>query len=415
MGSNVLIITQSDYFHDPRVKKETETLLNDGFNVRVFCYGIKNNEQYSDLKNDDSLSVTMSPFVFHNLRENFRKKTLKTIYSGFYTNSVPRKMHDLVTKPKVLGVGILDFTFTYILSNIDIFWQNRNRDFDIVHATDLNTLFAGYLLKKLRHKKLVYDSHELWIEMATQHPLFISRVLYHLEKFLIRRCDHVITVNSSIAKELSTRYSIRKPTVIYNCPFHELSNNQPFSNKKIKIIYQGGYAAGRGLEEVIKAADHIPENCEIYLRGVDRHGTYVEYLKDMVKNHCSHGNIFFIPAVAMDEMISSLDGFDIGIIPYKAVNYNNYLATPNKLFEYMMAGLPILASDFPEMRNFVSHNEIGLLFNPENPLDIASKISSMVSNIEKLKTVSKKCKILAAKRYNWNKQGEKLIKIYRSL
>jgi glycosyltransferase involved in cell wall biosynthesis len=155
------------------------------------------------------------------------------------------------------------------LSYLDYYQRSlaivREEPADIYHAHDLNTLPVAYLAVRRYGGKLVYDSHELYTETSnlSRAERIVSRLT---ERFLIRRCHAVITVNDSIARELKARYKIQRPTVIMNCPMlpsHSCKSNLlreklGLSEKEPLVLYQGGFSPHRGLENLLTAIALVP-------------------------------------------------------------------------------------------------------------------------------------------------------------
>jgi glycosyltransferase involved in cell wall biosynthesis len=154
------------------------------------------------------------------------------------------------------------------------------------------------------------------------------------------------------------------------------------------------------------------KSAKLYLRGF---GPHENYLRALATNNDLTEKVIFLEPVDMTKMVDSLEGFDIGIVPYKPVSLNNKLASPNKIFEYMMAGLPIAASDSPELKKIVTKNKVGVLFDPSNPKDIANKINKLIENDKLLEEMKENALRCAKSEYNWEVQSRKLISVYDSL
>ena len=288
----------------------------------------------------------------------------------------------------------------------------------IYHAHDLNTLPVAWWAKARLGGKLVYDSHELYVETSG-----IGRVeklvMSQIEKFLIRHCDAVITVNESICKELTKRYRITGPkAVIMNCPevsldcsetrsFHALLG---LSSDIPVILYQGGFIKGRGLRNLICAMLYVPHGCLVLLGW----GREEEELRLLAATLDLLGKrVFFIPPVPQRELIKWTAGANIGAITTRRTSLNNWYTLPNKLFEYIVAGIPVVASDFPELRRIIEGYKIGRTFNPEDPKDIARAIKEVLD--PKSYDTFKRNVREAAKIFNWQEEEKKLLGIYSRL
>ncbi|MDQ2995142.1 MAG: glycosyltransferase, partial [Pseudomonadota bacterium] len=234
----------------------------------------------------------------------------------------------------------------------------------VVMAIDLPTLPVAAMHARQLGAKLVYDSHELYCEQEFTHHE--KHQWKKIEKKFIHECDTIITVNPSIASELKTRYDLNKVEVIYNSvnayskPLrHKLLHQAlklPFE-KKI-LLFQGGLSKGRHLETLVRSAHYIKNELVVIVLLGD--GQFKKALERIVNQLKLKNRIYFHPAVPQLELLAYTQSADAGIIPYQAICLNNYYCTPNKLFEFIAAGLPILGSNLPEINNIVLKNQLGL-------------------------------------------------------
>jgi glycogen synthase len=450
MSKRLLIMSQSKYFRDPRVLKESVVASENGFDVTSVCY-------YGDFDSDitEYKGVKIHRILNFGKREDFLDKFVKFSYHTFvwlpcYINRLKYKYfgwkgifymlyyrmrgktrltyilgyqqkvisYEITPNQKFESLHVLlsSIIYLYLFSNFDIYRYCRKFKVDIYHSTDLITLLAGLILKKTHFKtKLVYDAHELWIDSQINYPPKIKKVLYYYERFLIRRADEVITVNESIADELVKRYQIRRPTVVLNCPVYEESNNKRIDLSTVKVLYQGVYATERGLEELIQAFAYLDKNYVLYLRGYDTVPGYEDELKQYAIDNNIVDRVFFLPPVAMVDMVKSIDDYDIGVVPYRPTNLNQVYASPNKTFEYMMGGLAVAVSDIPEQRRFVVSNGVGLSFNPCDISDIARAIREIGNDKNRMIVMKNNALKCAKEMYNWNVQGDKIVKVYKEI
>jgi glycosyltransferase involved in cell wall biosynthesis len=235
-----------------------------------------------------------------------------------------------------------------------------------------------------------------------------------MERFIIKRCNEVITVNESISNELSTRYNIPKPHVIMNYPCFEKSSNISYNlNQNIKILYHGGFAKERGIEEIIESMKYTDKRFLLYMRGFDEsdNNPYKKFLNNIIESNNLSNRVFFIPRVPMKDLIKSIDSYDIGIIPYKPTCLNNLYASPNKTFEYMMGGLALAVSDIPEQRKIIDTYKNGVYFNPNSPKNISDSLNSILEDPARISEMKNKSLHAAEQFLNWEKQEYKLISI----
>jgi glycosyltransferase involved in cell wall biosynthesis len=289
---------------------------------------------------------------------------------------------------------------------------------DIYHAHDLNTLPVAYWAVRRYGGKLLYDSHELYTETSnlSRTERAVSRLF---ESFLIRRCSAVITVNSSIAEELAARYGISRPAVVMNCPIQPnyVSENDILRAKlglqkeDLLVLYQGGFSPHRGLENLIAAIAMLPQ-ARLVMMGWGRLEEDLRALADAMG--LLGKRIFFLPPVPQDELLLWTASADVGVIPYRNVGLNNYYSLPNKLFEYIAAGIPVVASDFPELRRVIEEFKVGCTFNPDDPKDIARAINWILEDEQRLVELKANARKAAAV-LNWDNEEKKLLAIYKRL
>lgn len=293
-------------------------------------------------------------------------------------------------------------------------------EFDVFHAHDLNTLPVAAAAARKTGAKLIYDSHELYPEVSTLSRLE-SRVWKTLERRLIRRPDQVITVCESIADELSSRYSVPKPIILLNCPprTNLPAQNGPnvlraaaglaHSDEPI-VLYQGGFATHRGLPELVEAARHF--HCGILV--LMGWGKLEAQLSAQIADLRLSDRVIMIGPAAPSELASYTAGADLGVIPYQAVGLNNYYTTPNKLFEYILAGLPVAGSRFPELRRVIDGYGLGTMFDPNDPQDIALAINYMLDDREAMAEMRANT-ARAAVELTWENQAAKLLAAYGAI
>ncbi|MHB8656849.1 MAG: glycosyltransferase [Solirubrobacteraceae bacterium] len=293
----------------------------------------------------------------------------------------------------------------------------------VAHAHDLNTLPVAALLAMRSGCRLVYDAHELYSEISTLSKRE-RRIWRMLERRLIRRADVVVTVCQSIAGELVQRSHIASPPVILlNCP---LAASAPPSwdgetdllrakaglqgSEEPIVLYQGGFSPNRGLEELVHAAPYL-ERGIVVLMGW---GNMEERLRELVGELELEQRVRIIGPAEQHELLSFTMGADVGVIPYKAVGLNNYYTTPNKLFEYMLAGVAIAGSRVPELRRFVEGHGLGITFDPDDPRDIALAINFLLADPIQLREMRQHSRE-AARQYVWENEVPKLVSAYQSL
>ncbi len=386
LQTNVCMVVYNFFVNDARVIREAKTLVESGYEVTVFALhkeGLKQNEEMHGFK-VNRIHLTFGKLPYYNIFQ------------------------------------ILKY-FEFILR---CYFRTRKKDISICHCHDLEALLVGYLIMKSNKCKLVYDSHELWGDpqyiffTRPSYPKFVFSMQRRLEHFMMRRADAIITVSDSIGDFIARENKVRKPYVIKNV--HNLAKARKsnkikqkigiIDDKRKTILYQGGLRRGRGLENLVISMQWI-DNAVLVILG---DGVIKEELKDLAVKYKVEKKIFFMNAVSPEEVFSYTCLADIGVHPIENICLNHYYCLPNKLFEYLMAELPVAVSDFPEMARIVKKYKVGEVFDPAKPQDISRAINSLLDDHDKYQ----ECKLNAKKVnqiYNWENEEKKLLGIYEGV
>jgi glycosyltransferase involved in cell wall biosynthesis len=286
---------------------------------------------------------------------------------------------------------------------------------DIVIAHDLPTLAPARTAAQRFGAGLIYDSHELFAEqeLPDAEKLRWSKI----EARHIASCDAVITVNQSIAAELQRRYGIADVRVIYNA---EVSANAQsvrdrhfhrtfgLPHEALILLMQGTLSIGRNIETLVLAMEHVI-NPAIHLvimgDGPAKSG--------LIAHSSANGTVsrvHFHERVSQSDLISFTAAASAGVIPYQATSLNNYYCTPNKLFEFIAAGLPICSSDLPEIQRIVDENAIGKVGDLSTPVKAAEVINEFFADAERLAAWSLNARETRG-RVNWEIEGARFVAI----
>jgi glycosyltransferase involved in cell wall biosynthesis len=292
----------------------------------------------------------------------------------------------------------------------------------VVHAHAIQTLPACWLGARLSRGRLVYDAHEFEqgqdFSAAARIPRLMQWMWIWPEKLFIRSADSVITVSDSLADALKKTYQIDKPVVIRNIPEH--SSYVSFNQHKIMnlydippgwpiILYQGIFSTGRGLLELIQSAAYLQSTALLFVGDGS-------LLKDMqLTSHKISSNVrfIFLGRVSMEDLPAITSQAHIGMVLTQNTCLNHYYSLPNKLFEYLQAGLPVIGSNLPEISRIIDENQAGILVDPDDPQDIARGIKQLLD--PQVYMTYKINALLVASNYNWENESAKLIKLYQHL
>ena len=305
----------------------------------------------------------------------------------------------------------------YFFFNLRLFFVGLINKTDLFYANDLDTLAPMFLLSKLKKKPLIYDSHELFCEVPELKSSRIKKSIWQkLEGYIIPKLQTCITVNVSIAKIYEAKY---------NVPFYIIRNISDFDqtfipksrvqlslpeDKKIILLQGAGINVDRGAEELIDAMEFV-QNAVLYIIGS---GDVWENLKQKVLfNKNIQNKVVLINKLPKSELINYTFNADIGLSIDKNTNLNYLYSLPNKIFDYIQAEIPILASRLPEIENIILQYKIGDFIDDHNPKTIANKLNEMLYS-QQLSSY-KKYLAIAKKEITWKSEKEKLLTIIKNI
>lgn len=285
-------------------------------------------------------------------------------------------------------------------------------DADVYHFHDPELIPVGLKLKKIG-KKVIYDVHEdvprdilskHWLPFAIRQP--VSKVFEKYENYAAKKFDFIVGATPFITERFK---KINNNTInINNYPLlDELNYSEEIINRftQKRVCYVGGITTIRGINQLIKASDFINGVIEIA-------GPIAS--EDIEKNIRIRNNVNYLGVLdrgkVRELLVRSMGGL-VTFLPEP----NHINAQPNKMFEYMSAGIPVICSDFPLWRKIVEKNKCGICVNPEDPKEIASAINYLFEHPEEAKQMGKNGRIAVKKKYNWESESRKLINIYESL
>lgn len=299
----------------------------------------------------------------------------------------------------------------YAEFNLRLFIELLFRKKTIIYANDLDTLLPNYLISRLTSAKLIYDSHEYFTEV----PELITRprtkaFWLKLEKHIFPKLKNVITVNHKIAQYYSTEYQV-PVTVIRNVPqMFNLKEPIEFTqlDKKHKfIIYQGSLNLGRGLELMIDSIPHL-KGYRLLIAG---EGDISVKLKNQVERLHLQEKVVFLGRILPGKLKSITKQAEIGLSLEEDLGLNYRYCLPNKVFDYIHAGIPVLVSELPLLKEMIDENEVGACLLERNPESLAAQIENMISNKHKFLNGIERSKA----KYNWDTEKKVLINFIKEI
>lgn len=294
----------------------------------------------------------------------------------------------------------------YLEYNLRLFFLLLFRKVDILNANDLDTLLANFLVARLRKKQLVYDSHEYFTEVPELLDRPATRKAWlRLEGWIFPKLKKVYTVNTSIARIYEEKYGV-KVEVVRNLPTQKEFETSP--DPRV-LIYQGALNLARGIELMIDCMEFLPE----YSLWIVGKGDVEEALKKRAKALKKGGKIEFKGFVRPDELerITPQAGLGLSLEEDRGLNYR--YASPNKIYDYLQASLPILVSDLPEMAALVQKYGVGeLLEESERSAEMLAKRIRGICEGGNYASYRQKS-IEAARELNWEHEQMHLINLYK--
>jgi glycosyltransferase involved in cell wall biosynthesis len=285
------------------------------------------------------------------------------------------------------------------------------------HCHDLNTLAIGVRCKRQRPgTRLVYDSHELATERSRMGR-GARRRAGRAERRGLRHVDEGIWTTRTRAEYVVRRYGIPFPTLIHNVPEMievkegwDLHRRLSIPPEQRILLYQGSIQEFRGIEESIEAVALL-DRCTLVIIG---YGYHRPALEERVHRQGLDGRVRFFGPIPNDELLYYTASADVGLCVIRGQSLSYRWSMPNKLFEYMMAGIPLVASDFEEMGRVVREEGVGTVCDPDDPASIAAAVRAIVDDPEADARFRAATRV-AITRYNWDHEERKLLALYRRL
>jgi glycosyltransferase involved in cell wall biosynthesis len=296
-----------------------------------------------------------------------------------------------------------------------LYKEALKQDADIFHFHDLELMPAGLLLK-LCGKRVIYDVHEDYSQALLSRewiPSWLRRILAQMvgggERLGAKFFDGVVAATPHIAR----RFPTVKTTTVQNFPFLNLSTKNrviPYPQREKIIAYLGVVSAPRGANEMLEAMALLPRrlNARLKIAGIFNPAG----LEEEARRLPGWGRVDFLGWQRHEEAMAMLGEARMGLVVFHPVP-NHTEAQPNKLFEYMSAGIPVIASDFPLWRRVVEETKFGLLVDPLNPKAIAQAIQWLFEHPAEAAEMGKRGEEAVHRHFNWDDEAKKLLVFYR--
>jgi len=294
------------------------------------------------------------------------------------------------------------------------FWRAiRRQKADVYHAHDIQALPWVYL--GAGRRPVIYDAHEI----STDRSGFgrIAALVGRMERWMARRVTGMITTTGMRADHFVREYDIPRPTVIQNRPFFQphapsrrLRDAVPVPEDEPLFLYQGGLQPGRGLESLMDRVAEI-DGLQLAILGPGK-------MRNSLQARCERlgitERVHFLEAVSWQALPEWTASADVGLQLLENVGLNHYTTDSNKIFEYAMAGLPVIASDFPEIRKIVTEADFGLLVDPADPEAVREAMIRLRDDAELRRHFHEQA-LANARRLSWETQAPALLGLYRQV
>ncbi|MEH7416515.1 glycosyltransferase [Neobacillus drentensis] len=426
MSQKVCMFVWNHFTNDARVLRECTALSEAGYEVDLLCIHDpkdaslpryeERNERFKVYR------LKRYPVVLELMQKIYKYSLQNKLFGAFFLlvwalliYMAPIVFSILTVLAVVLLKTKLKVVWVRGSLILGMIMKGFQKDYDIYHSNDLNTLPQGYICAKwrLKRKKLIYDSHEV----QTSRTGYQSPIYGKLEAFLIKRMDEMIVENHTRAAYNEDLYGFY-PHVVHNYPFKQKDINDEKvdlhgilgipKGEKI-LLYQGGIQTGRGLDKLVKAAPLFNEGVLVLIGD----GKIKKELEKTVQEMKLEDKIKFLPKVPLKELPKYTRNAYLGFQVLNNVCFNHYSASSNKLFEYMMAGVPVVACDFPEIKGVVESDGTGICIDSHDPESIAAGVNWLLTN-PRAHTEMKEKSIASSGKYNWENEKNLFLNVYNA-
>jgi len=276
----------------------------------------------------------------------------------------------------------------------------------LVVCHDIFALVSAVMLKQIWNCRVLYDSHEFWGDADMIAQTWEKRFATWFERRWIRKADVVITVSPPLARHLEKVYGIRN---VISCP-----NAEPLPARSaartadvqlpLKFLLQGQAGPRRGIDSALDAWDQVDaKNAVLFVRCPEN--AYVTKLREAHRVAIQRGSIVFLDAVTEKQLVDAAAFADLGIIPYAPTSLSHTFACPNKLSQYMQAGLAILSSRLEYITKVLNEYDCGVTYDATDPQSLLAAITYLCSNLDKVAAMRANALKAAQDDFNWSVQS----------
>lgn len=382
---HAVMLVRNRYTHDSRVEKEARTLVDAGWRVTVVA------DAASDLS------------------------TRERRPGGEHVVRVARR------GPRVPGLR-------FVVHELRLAGVLAGLRPDVLHAHDSNALVPVALAAWRLDVPFVYDAHDLWLGRPRRErgriAFGLQQAWYRaVQRVLVPRAAATLTVSPPIAEHLRRRYGLRRVVLVPNYPdpkdgrgrvgrrLHDLPGGDRIAPDRPIVLYLGGLMAGRGLETLVDAIALL-DRPQLVLLG---DGLMAGPLTARAAARGIGHRVHLLPPVPPDEVVAVARSADVGVSPIPPSCDNYRMSLPNKLFQYLAAGIPVVASDFPQVREVVEGSGGGVVADPNSPRAMAQAIASVLDDPTAARGMGGRGRAAIDDRFNWSVAADRLLEVYAEL
>ena len=415
--TRILMISYDHLVIDRRILQQARSLAQAGYEVTVVSgFECPNEQHYIDAR------VTVHRYRY-NPTDVYGPERLKMDWPHqlyYYLRKIFSGLRHIHLGRQTFGAFLQLIYFSRLDYRSFVWHTLQQYRADVIHVHDLPLLWLGTELAKNWQAQMVYDAHEIYYAHHSLSPAQ-KKKLAKQERRLIAKVDIFSTVNNAIADYFSSIYGIR-PLVLLNCTDTPPDGFARESRSILRtksglpadarvVLYQGWFSQERNLLTLVRAAELLSENTYLVMIG---YGEYEKELYAALEGKPRADKVRFIGQIDSKEIMTYTAGADLGIIPYQAVDLNHKLCSPNKFFEYVQAGIPVVAQDLVFFRGMAERYGVVSVGNLSSVSGMATAINALLDNDEQLETMRTACHD-ATKVLNWRTEGRKLLDAYAGL
>lgn len=377
MAERVAMLVRNTFTHDTRVEKEARTLTDAGYAVTVVAdagRGLPHREMRDGV---DIVRVARTARRIPGLRFAIHEWRLAGVLTGL--------------RP------------------------------DVLHAHDSNALLPVAIAARQARVPFVLDAHELWLGRPPRGRPLPYRLAYQawytvLERLLVVRAAAVVTVSAPIARHYERVYRLPRVDLVPNFP----EIDRPVERRELRdlapaipadapiVLHLGAYLPDRGLEQLVDALPAVPDAHLVVLGAGER----AKALVDRAAPSGAAGRVHPLPPVPPGQVVDYAASATIGVAPIVPTTLNNRYSLPNKLFQYMAAGIGVLASDLPQMRDVVVTSGAGRVVDTSDTRAVATELRALLADRDALVEMGRRGRQAVESRYSWNAAAATLLAVY---